>query len=96
MGFKLGEKSDLFMQTWIKYIDKKPLNKKPIGYGQTSCYLAYSELENSNIKWGNILKKWVKADLNENSIIWSGNHTRGKTKTAKIFQKELEGGIRSA
>jgi hypothetical protein len=91
-GYKLGRKADLFMKTWIKHIDAIPLRKKPIGYGQTSCYLAYKDLENSNIKWGVIPKVWVKSDLNKKSLIWSGNHSRGKTKTAKIFQRELQNG----
>ena len=88
-GYKLGTKADLFMKTWIKHIDAIPLRKKPIGYGQTSCYLAYENLENS-LKWGRIPKFWVKSDLNKRSLIWSGNHSRGKTKTARIFAKELK------
>ena len=89
-GYKLGPKADLFMETWIKHIDAIPLCKKPIGYGQTSCYLTYKDLENSNIKWGSLPKFWVKSDLNKRSLIWSGNHSRGKTKTVKIFEKELK------
>lgn len=89
-GYKLGAKANLFMKAWIEHIDALPLSKKPIGYGQTSCYYAYRDLKNSDIKWGTIPKMWVKSNLNPKSLIWSGNHSRGKTKTVKIFEKELK------
>ena len=89
VGLRLGAKANLFMNTWVKHIDDKHLREKPIGYGQTSCYLAYEELKNSNIKWGTIPKRWVKSDLNKQSLIWSGNNSRGKTKTLNIFERDF-------
>lgn len=88
-GYRLGPKSDLFMKHWIKHIDAIPLHKKPLGYGQTSCFYAYQDLKDSDIKWGTIPKMWVKSNLSEKSLIWSGNHARGKTETVKIFKREL-------
>jgi len=89
VGFKLGKRADLFMRKWIKHIDAKSLKDKPIGYGQTSCYLAYDELKDIGIEWGTIPKKWVKSNLNEQSLIWSGNSSRGKTMTLNIFEKDF-------
>lgn len=88
-GYRLGEKAIRFMKTWIKYIDAIPLNKKPVGYGQTTCFYAYNDLKDSDIKWGKIPRRWVKSNLNEKSLIWGGNHSRGKTKTVKIFENDL-------
>ena len=46
--------------------------------------------KNSKIKWGNIPHTWVKSNLNPKSLIWSGNHSRGKTKTVKIFDRDFK------
>ena len=91
-GYRLNKKTNKFLRAWRKHIDAIPLKKKPVGYGQTSCYYAYRDLKDSNIKWGIIPKSWVKSDLNKNSLIWSGNHSRGKTRTVNIFKREMAGG----
>jgi hypothetical protein len=88
-GYKLGGKATRFMNKWVEHIDAVPLHLKPVGYGQTSCYYAYRDLKGSNIRWGTIPKSWVNSSLNKNSLIWSGNHARGKTKTVEIFEKDL-------
>lgn len=90
-GYRIGEKSRRFLKRWRHYIDKIPLKNKPQGYGQSSCYYAWKDLKNSNIKFGVINKKWVHAyDITEDLLIRTGNHGRGKSKTLKIFEKELE------
>lgn len=89
-GFKLGDKADLFMKTWIKYIDKIPLREKPIGYGQIACYYAYCDLKISDIKWGSIPRNWVSTKPNKNLLVWEGSHPRGKTRTTRLFKKELQ------
>jgi len=88
-GYTINKRSKGFLHLWKEHIDSIPLRNKPQGFGQTSCYYAYRDLKNSNIKWGKINKEWVKSNLEDKLLIWSGNHGRGKTKTFHIFEKEF-------
>jgi len=88
IGFKICEKTKKFMKKWIYHIDAIPLYKKPIGYGQTSFYLAYRDLKNE-IKWGHIPSKFISPRFLETDVIWSGNTKAGKTKNLKICYKDL-------
>jgi len=95
IGFKICEKTRKFMNRWIYHIDVLPLYKKPIGYGQTSFYLAYCDLENE-IKWGYIPSKFISPRFLKTDVIWSGNTKAGKTKNLKVCMKDFEtGGMNS-
>jgi len=88
-GYAINSKSKMFMNKWKEVIDRIPLKNKPRGYGQSSCYYAYNELKDQNIKWGEIKEKYVSSHLKDDLLIWSGNHSRGKTKTIELFEKDF-------
>jgi hypothetical protein len=93
MGFKFGPKADLFLETWRKKIDAVPLQKKPRGYGQTSCFIAYdtlaSPLRKEGIKWGRIPKSFVSPTFNKDALIIQGNNGKRKARVAKDFLEKL-------
>jgi hypothetical protein len=94
MGFKFGPKADLFLETWRKKIDAVPLQKKPRGYGQTSCFIAYdtlaSPLRKEGIKWGRIPKSFVSPTFSRNALIIQGNNGRRKARVAKDFLEKSQ------
>ena len=85
MGFKFGLEAQTFLDTWRKHIDAVPLVKKPRGYGQTSCFLAYDELAHSDIRWGRIPNRFVHPRFNETALIVQGNNGRRKQRVARDF-----------
>ena len=85
MGFKFGLEAQTFLDTWRKHIDAVPLVKKPRGYGQTSCFLAYDELAHSDIRWGRIPNRFVHPRFNETALIVQGNNGRRKQRVATDF-----------
>lgn len=90
MGFKINEKIFTFFDNWIKQIDKFSLVDKPLGYGQTSFYLAYLETKDL-YTWGNVPEKWVdKKTENKKAIIWPG--CKGsKSKRLNLSNREFKG-----
>lgn len=92
IGFRLCKKTRKFMNRWVYHIDKVPLYKKPLGYGQTSFYYAYLDLKNI-IKWGHVPSRFLSPRFQENDIVWSGNSKRGKTRNLEIcwndFMEEI-------
>jgi hypothetical protein len=90
MGFKFGSNAYDFLKIWEKYIDAVPLVKKPRGYGQTSCWKAYSELKDSAIKWGKIPNHFVHPRQNAKALILQGNNGRRKRTVAKQFLERAQ------
>lgn len=88
IGFKISKKTKDFMYKWVRYIDKIPLYKKPLGYGQTSFYYAYRDLK-KNYKWGNVPSKFISPRFENTDIIWSGNTKSGKAKNLKTCRKDF-------
>ena len=87
-GFKIGQKSLKFMETWIKYIDNLAPVNRPLGYGQTSCYYAYRDMINE-ISWGKIPPKFATAQMDPNAVIWAANTMKGKTENLKLFKEDF-------
>lgn len=87
MGFKFGSNAYDFLKVWEKHIDAVPLIKKPRGYGQTSCWKAYSELKDSAIKWGRIPRRFVHPKPNARALILQGNNGQNKRTVAKRFMR---------
>ena len=85
MGFKFGSNAYDFLHAWRRHIDAVPLVKKPRGYGQTSCWMAYRELQDSAIKWGKIPGRFVHPRRNARALILQGNNGRRKRTVAKQF-----------
>ena len=90
MGFKFGSNAYDFLHAWRRHIDAVPLIKKPRGYGQTSCWMAYSELKNSTIKWGKIPQRFVHPRPNASALILQGNNGRRKRVVAKQFLERAQ------
>jgi hypothetical protein len=89
IGFKLNNKTKKFMRRWIYHIDTLPLYDKPLGYGQTSFYLAHCDLKD-DLKWGHIPSKFISPRFAETDVIWSGNSKRGKVRNLKICYKDFK------
>lgn len=88
IGFKLNNKTMKFMHRWIYHIDDLPLYKKPLGYGQTSFYLAYCDLKDE-LKWGHVPSKFISPRFAKTDVVWSGNSKKGKVKNLKICYKDF-------
>jgi len=89
IGFKLNKKTMKFMYRWIYHIDALPLYKKPLGYGQASFYLAYSDLKDE-LEWGHVPSKFISPRFADTDVIWSGNSKRGKVKNLQICYKDFK------
>ena len=77
IGFRICKETREFMNRWIYYIDKIPLYEKPLGYGQSSFYYAYKDLE-KEYKWGQVRSQYISPRFEEDDFIWSGNTKSGK------------------
>jgi hypothetical protein len=88
-GYKPSEKSLMFLNRWIYYIDKLKPADRPLGYGQTSCYYAYRDTIN-NIKFTGIPKKFASPIMNPKAYIWSGNTPDGKVENLKKFENDFD------
>lgn len=88
IGFRINRKTNEFMKRWIYHINKLPLYQKPLGYGQTSFYLAYLDLQ-KKLKWGDIPAKYISPRFLETDVIWSGNTKDGKAKNLSKCQKDF-------
>ncbi|MCF8019801.1 MAG: hypothetical protein K9L62_10360 [Vallitaleaceae bacterium] len=89
IGFKISEKTLKFMNRWVYHIDAKPLHKKPVGYGQTSFYLAYIELK-EQMTWGHVNSRYISPRFLETDAIWSGNTKAGKAKNLMTCYKDFK------
>jgi len=73
LGVGINDRGTTFMKAWRKRIDNVHFKKKPKGYGQTSCYLAFMDLKDSGLKWGNIPEEYIGKRNEKNAPVWSGN-----------------------
>lgn len=88
-GYKTNEASLDFLNKWIKYIDNVKPVKRHLGYGQTSCYYAYRDVEGM-YKWGDIPLKYIAARMDKSDIIWSANTSKGKTENLRLYRKDFK------
>lgn len=88
IGFKIIPEVRNFMNKWVEYIDAIPLYKKPLGYGQTSFYLAYCDFKDC-IKWGHIPSRFISPRFQKTDVIWSGNNKKGKVHNLKICNNDF-------
>jgi len=79
IGFKISKKTRQFMKRWVHHIDAIPLDKKPLGYGQTSFYLTYCDMKDE-LKWGYVPSRFISPRFTEADVVWSGNTKAGKAK----------------
>lgn len=88
IGFRICDGTKEFMERWVHYIDDLPLYRKPLGYGQTSFYLAYCDLKDK-LNWGHIPSKFISPRFLETDVIWSGNTKKGKEYNLKLCYKDF-------
>jgi hypothetical protein len=79
IGFKINKLTMKFMKRWVYHIERIPLYQKSLGYGQTSFYYAYMDLQDK-LKWGNVPSSYISPRFKEDDFIWSGNTPAGKAK----------------
>lgn len=89
LGFKVSSKSIAFMDQWAKHVDAIKPAERPLGYGQTSCYYAFKDMEDQ-CKWGYIPGKYANSTPDPNYIVWAANTNKGKTANLKFFRKDFE------
>jgi hypothetical protein len=80
-----------FFNRWVHYINRIPPKQRPLGYGQTSCWLAFEEVKD-RLNYASLPLPFGLPGRNKPSdIIWTGNkHKLRKDDCAKMFAKELE------
>lgn len=88
-GYTVNKKSLDFIQTWIKHIDKIEPSKRPKGYGQTTCYYAYLDM---NKKYKDF--KWGQIEGNLMSFYKSANKG-SKSNNLRNFRKHFENLIKN-
>lgn len=72
-GYNINDKTKKFLDRWIHHLVKVPAHKRPLGYGQTSCYYAYLDLKDQ-LKWGDVPGPFLAPGGNaKNVILWGAN-----------------------
>lgn len=92
IGLRMNLKVFWFMEEWAKQIDKVPPAKRPIGYGQISCWEAYKATRHDKIIWGTLPKAYGNHGKTKSGAkLWSGNlHGVGKVEVLRRFRADFE------
>lgn len=86
---KPTEMVKLFFDRWFHYLDIVPPRKRPIGYGQTSCWLAFEEVKDKLNYKKLPLIFGLPGRNKKDQIVWTGNiHRMGKDDCVEMFKKE--------
>ena len=93
MTFMATENTYKFFDRWFYYLDAVPPRDRPIGYGQTSCWLGFRDVE-KQLKYEKLSPDWGypgKKSNGPNNFVWSGAvHKLTKDDCAKLFSTELK------
>lgn len=94
MTFIANQNTFDFFDRWFHYLDAVPPKDRPIGYGQTSCWLGFRDVQ-KNLNYKKLSPKWGypgKKSNGPNNFVWSGAvHKLAKDDCVKMFSSELEG-----
>ena len=93
VAYQHNENVIAWVKEWIRIIDSIGPMKRPLGYGQISCYQAYQKFKDK-MRFYNLIKNapefgrpWVRGP---NDIIWTANtHGIAKKEYVTIFGDEL-------
>jgi hypothetical protein len=93
VAYQHNENVIAWVKEWINIIDSIGPMKRPLGYGQISCYQAYQKFKNK-MTFYNLIKgapefgqPWVRGP---NDVIWTANtHGIAKKEYVNIFRNEL-------
>ena len=82
-----------FFDRWRHYINRGPPPKRPVGFGQSSCWQAFTEVS-EHLKYAKLPLKYGLPGRNaQEDVIWTGNvHKLAKNDCVKLFKKELKNG----
>ena len=94
VAYQSNEKTLAWMKEWIRIIDSVRPLKRPLGYGQISCFQAYQKFKNK-MTFYDLIKNapefgqpWVRGS---NDVIWTANtHGIAKKQYVKIFSDEIQ------
>lgn len=80
-----------FFDRWRYHINRVPTRKRPVGWGQASCWHAFGEVK-EQLKYATLPHKFGLPGRNQqDDVIWTGNvHKLAKNDCVKLFKKELK------
>lgn len=80
-----------FFDRWRYHINRVPPPKRPVGWGQASCWHAFTEVK-ERLNYGALpLHFGLPGRNNPDDVIWTGNvHRLAKNDCVKLFKKELK------
>jgi len=81
----------LFFDRWRHHINRVQPADRPVGWGQASCWHAFTEVE-TKLNYGTLPLKFGLPGRNApDDVIWTGNvHRLAKTDFTKLCRRELE------
>ena len=88
-GYKINEKSLNFLDNWLYQLRLVHPVDRSLGFGQTSCYYSYEEYKDK-VKWGDVPRKFLSPQMNQDDFIWSANTPEGKTANLKKCRRDFE------
>jgi len=91
MTWRKTDNTMKFFERWFHWLDGCPPPFRPIGYGQTSCWFAFEELEKELVYY-KLPPEWAYPGGNKPSnFIWTGAvHKLSKKDCAIKFEKEMQ------
>ena len=83
-----------WIDKWIQIIDSTPPVKRPLGFGQISCYNAF-QIYKDNMKYIDLIQNYPQFGIpwvnKPNDIIWTANtHGVPKSAYAQGFREEIK------
>lgn len=82
-----------FFDKWRRNIDRVPPPKRPVGFGQSSCWHAFTEVS-EQLNYAQLpLTYGLPGRNGPDDVIWTGNvHRLAKKDCVKLFKRELKNG----
>jgi hypothetical protein len=80
-----------FFDRWRYHIDRVPPAKRPVGWGQASCWHAFTEVK-EQLKYATLpLQFGLPGRNHKDDTIWTGNvHKLTKNDCVKLFKKDMK------
>jgi len=81
----------LFFDRWRYHINRVPPSKRPVGYGQASCWQAFAQTM-GRLSYETLpLKYGLPGRNNKEDVIWTGNvHRLAKADFVKLCKREIK------
>ena len=88
-GYNGSTKSRVFLNRWIEHLCKVPPHKRPTGFGQTSCYRAYLDLQDK-MTFGDVPPEFLSPQGHGKGILWGANKGN-KEDVLREYQNDYNG-----